>query len=135
MCLKMNFLCSLQTIKQWFCNLVKTLLRRFRWGFLLVGFITLAMAGLSWTLETSANYWFWHRYYISTTLSTFSLFLCLLLVSSFALLKWLQLLACYNIYIFILLPLLKSKHCWCWRFIITLKWKLCTDSSGFISKR
>jgi len=74
----MNFHCSLQTIKQWFCNLVKTLLRRFRWGFLLAGFIALAMAGLSWTLETSANYWFWHRYYNTTTLSTIILFFCLL---------------------------------------------------------
>ncbi|XP_040866697.1 uncharacterized protein [Glycine max] len=74
--LSLSFLQSLQTIKQWFCNLVKTLLRRFRWGFLLVGFITLAMAGLSWTLETSANYWFWHSFWHVTIYTSSFFFLC-----------------------------------------------------------
>lgn len=73
MCSKMNIHCSFQTVKQWLCNLVKTLLRRFRWGFLVVGFIALAMAGLSWTLETSANYWFWHRYCTILLVSLLSL--------------------------------------------------------------
>lgn len=130
-----NFHCSLQTIKQWLYNLVKTILRRFRWAFLLAGFVALAMAGISWTLETSSNYWFWHRYCNFThTLSSISLFLCILWLM-FALLKWLQLLACYNIHIFFLLPLFKSKYCrWCWESA-TGKWKLWTYSSGFISKR
>ncbi|XP_020216622.1 uncharacterized protein LOC109800257 [Cajanus cajan] len=74
--LSLSFLQSLQTIKQWFCNLVKTLLRRFRWGFLLVGFITLAMAGMSWTFETSANYWFWHSFWHVTIYTSSFLFLC-----------------------------------------------------------
>ncbi|XP_027334938.1 uncharacterized protein LOC113849313 isoform X2 [Abrus precatorius] len=71
-----SFLQSLQTIKQWFCNLVKTILRRFRWGFLLVGFITLAMAAISWTLETSANYWFWHSFWHVTIYTSSFFFLC-----------------------------------------------------------
>ncbi|KAG5009177.1 uncharacterized protein LOC114418418 [Glycine soja] len=74
--LSLSFIQSLQTIKQWFCNLVKTLLRRFRWGFLLAGFIALAMAGLSWTLETSANYWFWHSFWHVTIYTSSFFFLC-----------------------------------------------------------
>ncbi|CAJ1950171.1 unnamed protein product [Sphenostylis stenocarpa] len=66
----------MQTMKQWFCNLVKTLLRRFRWGFLVVGFITLAMAGLSWTLETSSNYWLWHSFWHITIYTSSFFFLC-----------------------------------------------------------
>ena len=64
--LMMNFHCSLQTIKQWLINLVKTLLRRYNLAFALAGFAALAMAAISWTLETSENYWFWHRYYHNT---------------------------------------------------------------------
>jgi len=111
---------SLLAIKQWFYNLVKTLLRRFRWGFILAGFAALIMAGVSWTLETSDTYWIWHRYYNKLLLSLLSLvFLCLLRLTFFALLKWLQLLACYNIHIFFLLPLFKSKYCWCWESATT----------------
>ncbi|KAG2380315.1 uncharacterized protein HKW66_Vig0170940 [Vigna angularis] len=74
--LSLSFLQSIQTMKQWFCNLVKTLLRRFRWGFIVVGFIALAMAGLSWTLETSANYWFWHSFWHATIYTSSFFFLC-----------------------------------------------------------
>ncbi|KAL2335992.1 hypothetical protein Fmac_010438 [Flemingia macrophylla] len=74
--LSLSFLQSFQTIKQWLCDLVKTLLRRFRWGFLLVGFITLAMAGMSWTIETSANYWFWHSFWHVTIYTSSFFFLC-----------------------------------------------------------
>jgi hypothetical protein len=103
---------SLLSIKQWFYNLVKTLLRRFRWGFLLAGFAALIMAGASWMLETSDTYWIWHRYYDKLLLSLLSLlFLCILRLTFFALLKWLQFLARYNIHIIFLLPLLKSKYC------------------------
>ncbi|KAK7389928.1 hypothetical protein VNO78_25225 [Psophocarpus tetragonolobus] len=72
----LSFLQSLQTIKQWFCTLVKTLLRRFRWGFLLAGLVTLIMAGLSWMLETSANYWFWHSFWHITIYTSSFFFLC-----------------------------------------------------------
>ncbi|KAK7292702.1 hypothetical protein RJT34_15554 [Clitoria ternatea] len=74
--LSLSFLQSLQTIKQWFCNLFKTLLRRFRWGFLLIGFVALAMAATSWTLETSSNYWFWHSFWHVTIYTSSFFFLC-----------------------------------------------------------
>jgi len=32
-------------------------------AFAFAGFTALAMAAISWTLETSESYWFWHRYY------------------------------------------------------------------------
>ncbi|XP_057454664.1 uncharacterized protein LOC130746140 isoform X1 [Lotus japonicus] len=71
-----NFFLSLQTIKQWLYNLVKTILRRFRWAFLLAGFVALAMAGISWTLETSSNYWFWHSFWHVTIYTSSFFFLC-----------------------------------------------------------
>ncbi|XP_061341278.1 uncharacterized protein LOC133287643 [Gastrolobium bilobum] len=67
---------SLETIKQWLYNLVKTLLRRFRWGFLLAGFVALAMAATSWTLETSENYWIWHSFWHITIYTSSFFFLC-----------------------------------------------------------
>ncbi|KAI4355107.1 hypothetical protein L6164_003911 [Bauhinia variegata] len=72
----LNFSNSWQTIKRWSCNLVKTLLRRFRWYFALAGFLALAMAAMSWTLETSETYWFWHSvWHITIYISSF-FFLC-----------------------------------------------------------
>ena len=29
---------------------------------MLAGFVALAMAAISWKLETSESYWIWHRY-------------------------------------------------------------------------
>lgn len=52
-----------ETIGAQLSTLVKTLLRRFRWGFVLAGFSALAMAAISWKLESSESYWIWHRYY------------------------------------------------------------------------
>ncbi|XP_028770376.1 uncharacterized protein LOC114727797 isoform X2 [Neltuma alba] len=71
-----NFRQSLQAIKQWLYNLVKTLLRRFRWGFVLAGFAALAMAATSWTLETSETYWFWHSWWHITIYTSSFFFLC-----------------------------------------------------------
>ncbi|XP_022757409.1 uncharacterized protein LOC111304758 isoform X2 [Durio zibethinus] len=47
--------------KEWLQNLVKTLLKRFQWGFVIAGFTALTMAAISWKLENSQNYWIWHR--------------------------------------------------------------------------
>ncbi|GKE50381.1 EGF-like domain-containing protein, partial [Tanacetum coccineum] len=47
-------------IKGWFPNLVKTVLKHFRWFFVLVGFVALAMAVISWSLESTESYCFWH---------------------------------------------------------------------------
>ncbi|KAJ1378644.1 hypothetical protein SESBI_47621 [Sesbania bispinosa] len=67
---------SLQTIKRWLCNLVKTLMRRYHWAFALAGFVTLAMAAICWTLETSENYWFWHSFWHITIYTSSFFFLC-----------------------------------------------------------
>ncbi|XP_057499301.1 uncharacterized protein LOC130783595 isoform X2 [Actinidia eriantha] len=65
-----------QTIKGWLHNLIKTLLKRFRWGFVLAAFAALAMAAISWTLESSESYWIWHSvWHVSIYTSSF-LFLC-----------------------------------------------------------
>ncbi|XP_065859655.1 uncharacterized protein [Euphorbia lathyris] len=65
-----------QNIRQWFKNLLKTLWRRFRWGFVLAGFAALAMAAISWNLESSESYWIWHSiWHVSIYTSSF-FFLC-----------------------------------------------------------
>ncbi|KAI3749519.1 hypothetical protein L2E82_20133 [Cichorium intybus] len=43
----LNMLHRWQTIKGWIHNLLKTFLRRFRWFFVLAGFVGLAMAAIS----------------------------------------------------------------------------------------
>ncbi|KAL5082790.1 hypothetical protein RYX36_011211 [Vicia faba] len=58
----LDFSQILQVIKRWICNLIGTLLRRYHWPFALAGFSALSLEILSRTLETSENYWFWHRY-------------------------------------------------------------------------
>nr|XP_043622557.1 uncharacterized protein LOC122594150 [Erigeron canadensis] len=74
--LLLNMLHRWQTIKGWFHNLVKTLLRRFRWFFVLAGFIALAMAAISWSLESPESYWYWHSmWHVSIYTSSF-FFLC-----------------------------------------------------------
>ncbi|KAH7848721.1 hypothetical protein Vadar_006706 [Vaccinium darrowii] len=63
-------------IRVWLKNLVKKLVRRFRWGFVLAGFTALGMAAISWTLESSESYWVWHSlWHVSIYTSSF-LFLC-----------------------------------------------------------
>uniref|UniRef100_A0A2P2JSC7 Uncharacterized protein LOC105134154 isoform X2 n=2 Tax=Rhizophora mucronata TaxID=61149 RepID=A0A2P2JSC7_RHIMU len=64
------------TIKNWMNNLIKTLLRRFRWGFLLAGFTALAMAAISWKLESSESYWIWHSIWHVTIYTSSFFFLC-----------------------------------------------------------
>ncbi|KAG8663770.1 uncharacterized protein LOC110611039 isoform X1 [Manihot esculenta] len=65
-----------QTIRGWFNNLLKTLWRRFRWGFVLAGFTALAMAAISWKLESSESYWIWHSLWHVTIYSSSFFFLC-----------------------------------------------------------
>lgn len=60
--MELSINCRWQSLKVWIQNVIKTLLKRFRWGFILAGFTALAMAAISWELETSENYWIWHRY-------------------------------------------------------------------------
>ncbi|KVH89087.1 EGF-like, conserved site-containing protein [Cynara cardunculus var. scolymus] len=50
--------------------------RRFRWFFVLAGFIALAMAAISWSLESTESYWFWHSmWHVSIYTSSF-FFIC-----------------------------------------------------------
>ncbi|CAK9156746.1 unnamed protein product [Ilex paraguariensis] len=71
-----NMLYRLQTINGWIHDLIVTLIKRFRWGFVLAGFTALAMAAISWKLETSSSYWIWHSvWHVSIYTSSF-LFLC-----------------------------------------------------------
>lgn len=72
----LNMLHRWQTIKGWIHNLLKTFLRRFRWFFVLAGFVGLAMAAISWNLESTESYWFWHSmWHVSIYTSSF-FFLC-----------------------------------------------------------
>ncbi|CAI0424880.1 unnamed protein product [Linum tenue] len=65
-----------QTMRRWCDNLIKTVLRRFRWGFLVAGFVALAMAATSWKLESSESYWMWHSlWHVTIYISSF-FFLC-----------------------------------------------------------
>ncbi|KAJ8623795.1 hypothetical protein MRB53_032325 [Persea americana] len=65
-----------KTLKKWFRNLMKILHKRFRWHFIILGFVALAAAGICWKLETSQSYWIWHSlWHISIYTSSF-LFLC-----------------------------------------------------------
>ncbi|XP_020219034.1 uncharacterized protein LOC109802198 isoform X1 [Cajanus cajan] len=72
----LNFSHCFQTIKRWLYNLVVTLLRRYHWAFALAGFTALAMAAISWTLETSETYWFWHSIWHITIYTSSFFFLC-----------------------------------------------------------
>lgn len=72
----LNILDQWEIITRWFHNILKTFLRRFRWGFLLAGFSALAMAAISWKVENSESYWIWHSvWHVSIYTSSF-LFLC-----------------------------------------------------------
>ncbi|KAI8572590.1 hypothetical protein RHMOL_Rhmol01G0211400 [Rhododendron molle] len=74
--LRLNIHDRWQAVKTWLRNLIKMLLKRFRWGFVLAGFTVLAMAAISWTLESTENYWVWHSlWHVSIYTSSF-LFLC-----------------------------------------------------------
>ncbi|CAI9101886.1 OLC1v1000034C2 [Oldenlandia corymbosa var. corymbosa] len=72
----LNMADSWRTMREWMQNLIRTLLKRFRWGFVIGGFCALALAAISWALETSKTYWIWHSvWHISIYTSSF-LFLC-----------------------------------------------------------
>ncbi|CAI8611036.1 unnamed protein product [Vicia faba] len=72
----LDFSQILQVIKQWICNLIGTLLRRYHWPFALAGFSALSLEILSRTLETSENYWFWHSFWHISIYTSSFFFLC-----------------------------------------------------------
>ncbi|KAJ4955801.1 hypothetical protein NE237_012584 [Protea cynaroides] len=71
-----NILGRWQNIRGWMSYLFITLRKRFRWAFVLMGFVALSMAAISWRLETTGNYWIWHSvWHVSIYTSSF-FFLC-----------------------------------------------------------
>ncbi|GJN20757.1 hypothetical protein PR202_gb08174 [Eleusine coracana subsp. coracana] len=44
-----------------FQNTLEMLNKRFRWLYLVLGFIALSFAATSWKLESNSTYWIWHR--------------------------------------------------------------------------
>ncbi|XP_072957230.1 uncharacterized protein [Typha angustifolia] len=65
-----------QNLRGLLWNLVKTLTKRFRWPFLLLGFIALALAATSWKLEKNNSYWIWHSLWHITIYTSSFFFLC-----------------------------------------------------------
>ncbi|KAF8033277.1 hypothetical protein BT93_D2011 [Corymbia citriodora subsp. variegata] len=72
----LNMLERWQYIREWLRNIVKTFFRRFRWGFLIAGFVALTLAGISWKLESSESYWIWHSLWHVTIYTSSFFFLC-----------------------------------------------------------
>ncbi|WOL06177.1 hypothetical protein Cni_G14909 [Canna indica] len=64
-----------QNIRSWLRNLVRTLQKRFRWPYLVLGFIMLALAATCWTLEANKNYWIWHSFWHITIYTSSFFFL------------------------------------------------------------
>ncbi|KAG0457476.1 hypothetical protein HPP92_022633 [Vanilla planifolia] len=65
-----------QSMKRLCLNLVKAVLKRYYWPFLLLGFVGLAFAGTSWALEANETYWFWHSLWHISIYSSSFFFLC-----------------------------------------------------------
>ncbi|KAH7513094.1 hypothetical protein FEM48_Zijuj12G0160000 [Ziziphus jujuba var. spinosa] len=72
----LNYLDRWQAIREGLNNLVKKIIRRFHWGFILAGSAALAMAAVSWKLETSESYWIWHSIWHVTIYTSSFFFLC-----------------------------------------------------------
>ncbi|XP_051126458.1 uncharacterized protein LOC127248165 isoform X2 [Andrographis paniculata] len=71
-----NFLYRWESVKGWIRNTIKIIIRRFRWGFIAAGVITLALASLGWRMETTANYWIWHSLWHIFIYTSSFFFLC-----------------------------------------------------------
>ncbi|EXC35101.1 hypothetical protein L484_021463 [Morus notabilis] len=65
-----------QAVRGWLHNLIKRIFKRFHWGYVLAGFTALAMAAISWKLETSESYWIWHSIWHVTIYTSSFFFLC-----------------------------------------------------------
>ncbi|KAM0876907.1 hypothetical protein ACQ4PT_035867 [Festuca glaucescens] len=59
-----------------FWNTLEMLNKRFHWLYLLVGFITLSFAAVSWKLESNSSYWIWHSMWHITIYTSSFFFLC-----------------------------------------------------------
>ncbi|KAJ1693394.1 hypothetical protein LUZ63_010092 [Rhynchospora breviuscula] len=65
-----------ENIRSVLLNLLDALKKRFRWGFLVLGFVFLAFAGTSWKLESNRDYWIWHSLWHITIYTSSFFFLC-----------------------------------------------------------
>ncbi|PIA49268.1 hypothetical protein AQUCO_01300252v1 [Aquilegia coerulea] len=74
--LSLNFTDRLHSIKDRLFNFIKTLRSRFRWGYILLGVVTISLAGLSWKMETDKTYWIWHSLWHVTIYTSSFFFLC-----------------------------------------------------------
>ncbi|XP_059651373.1 uncharacterized protein LOC132298983 [Cornus florida] len=72
----LNLLQSWQTVKEWLNSRMKKILKYFRWGFILAGFTALALAAISWKLESTDSYWIWHSIWHMSIYTSSFLFLC-----------------------------------------------------------
>ncbi|KAM5555409.1 hypothetical protein ABKV19_023357 [Rosa sericea] len=72
----LNMIERFQGVRGWLKDLIKTVFKRFRWGFVLAGSTALAMAAISWTLESSETYWIWHSLWHVTIYTSSFFFLC-----------------------------------------------------------
>ncbi|CAN8286173.1 unnamed protein product [Cochlearia groenlandica] len=71
-----NMLDRPRAVKEWFSNLIKTLKKRFRWGFVAAGLVFFTIAGISFKVETSSSYWIWHSIWHFTIYTSSFFFLC-----------------------------------------------------------
>ncbi|KAK9103682.1 hypothetical protein Sjap_020936 [Stephania japonica] len=74
--LNLNIIERWLSFKVWLYNLLKTIRSRFRWIFVLVGFVLVAMAAVSWKMEGTASYWIWHSVWHVTIYTSSFFFLC-----------------------------------------------------------
>lgn len=84
--------------------MIKTLIKRFHWGFVIAGLAALAMAAVSWKMESTQSYWIWHRYVRVPSPSFFPLPLSCMVQNR------VQFVAHIYILVFLPLPLLESKY-------------------------
>ncbi|KAL3536800.1 hypothetical protein ACH5RR_000166 [Cinchona calisaya] len=73
---QLNLIHRWQSIREWVRNLIHTLLKRFRWAFVIAGFAALTMAAISWKLEKSDTYWIWHSIWHVCIYTSSFLFIC-----------------------------------------------------------
>ncbi|CDP12049.1 unnamed protein product [Coffea canephora] len=71
-----NFQHRLLRLRSWLPDLKKALNKRFKWRFVLAGFIAMSIAALSWDMESLETSWIWHSaWHVSIYTSAF-FFLC-----------------------------------------------------------
>ncbi|KAF3328241.1 transmembrane protein [Carex littledalei] len=65
-----------EDVRSMLLDLLEAFKKRFRWEFLVLGFVFLAFAGTSWKLESNRVYWIWHSLWHITIYTSSFFFLC-----------------------------------------------------------